>query len=132
MSGASGKVPAAIHITPEARQGGPLARIQNGDWISLDATAGSLSVELSAKELAERELAPYSSTGNSGVGREFFGLFRQTVTGAEQGASVLFEGLRHQQPSQLQTQVLKRCTLNVGSDKTGEASLVFGGRYRRD
>ena len=94
MSGASGKVPAAIHITPEACQGGPLARIQNGDWISLDATAGTLSVELSAKELAERELAPYSSTGNSGVGREFIGLFRQAGTGAEQGASVLFEGLR--------------------------------------
>ena len=94
MSGASGKVPAAIHITPEACQGGPLARIQNGDWISLDATAGSLRVELSAKELAEREPAPYSSTSNSGVGREFFGLFRQAVTGAEQGASVLFEGLR--------------------------------------
>ena len=50
--------------------------------------------ELSAKELAEREVAPCSLTGNSGVGREFFGLFRQAVTGAEQGASVLFEGLR--------------------------------------
>ena len=93
MSGASGKVPAAIHITPEACQGGPLARIRNGDWISLDATAGTLSVELSAEELAERELASYSSTSNSGVGREFFGLFRQAVTGAEQGASVLFEEL---------------------------------------
>jgi dihydroxyacid dehydratase/phosphogluconate dehydratase len=47
-------------------------------------------VELSAEELAERELASYSPTSNSGVGREFFGLFRQAVTSAEQGASVLF------------------------------------------
>jgi phosphogluconate dehydratase len=90
MSGASGKVPAAIHLTPEACQGGPLAMIRNGDWISLDATTGTLTVELSAEELAERELASYSSTSNSGVGREFFGLFRQAVNSAEQGASVLF------------------------------------------
>jgi phosphogluconate dehydratase len=90
MSGASGKVPAAIHLTPEACQGGPLAMVRNGDWISLDATTGTLTVDLSAQELAERELASYSSTSNSGVGREFFGLFRQAVTSAEQGASVLF------------------------------------------
>ena len=91
MSGASGKVPAAIHVTPEACQGGPLAMIRNGDWISLDATTGTLMVELSAQELAEREPFPNGAISNTGVGREFFGLFRQAVTGAEQGASVLFE-----------------------------------------
>ena len=91
MSGASGKVPAAIHVTPEACQGGPLAMIRNGDWISLDATTGTLMVELSAQELAEREPLPNGAISNTGVGREFFGLFRQAVTGAEQGASVLFE-----------------------------------------
>ena len=91
MSGASGKVPAAIHVTPEACQGGPLAMIRNGDWISLDATTGTLVVELSAQELAEREPLPNGAISNTGVGREFFGLFRQAVTGAEQGASVLFE-----------------------------------------
>ena len=90
MSGASGKVPAAIHVTPEACQGGPLAMIRNGDWISLDATTGTLMVELSAQELAEREPLAHGAISNTGVGREFFGLFRQAVTGAEQGASVLF------------------------------------------
>ena len=85
MSGAS------IHVTPEACQGGPLAMIRNGDWISLDATTGTLMVELSAQELAEREPLPNGAISNTGVGREFFGLFRQAVTGAEQGASVLFE-----------------------------------------
>jgi phosphogluconate dehydratase len=90
MSGASGKVPAAIHVTPEACQGGPLAMIRNGDWISLDATTGTLMVELSAQELAEREPLPNGAISNTGVGREFFGLFRRAVTGAEQGASVLF------------------------------------------
>ena len=90
MSGASGKVPAAIHVTPEACQGGPLAMIRNGDWISLDATTGTLMVELSAQELAEREPLPNGAISNTGVGREFFGLFRQAVTGAELGASVLF------------------------------------------
>lgn len=90
MSGASGKVPAAIHLTPEASQGGPLAMIRDGDWISLDATTGMLIVELSAQELAEREPLLHDAISNIGVGREFFGLFRQAVTGAEQGASVLF------------------------------------------
>ena len=90
MSGASGKVPAAIHLTPEASQGGPLAMIRDGDWISLDATTGMLTVELSAEELAEREPLLHDAISNIGVGREFFGLFRQAVTGAEQGASVLF------------------------------------------
>jgi phosphogluconate dehydratase len=90
MSGASGKVPAAIHLTPEACQGGPLAMVRNGDWISLDATTGTLTVDLSAQELAEREPVSHDAISNTGVGREFFGLFRQAVTSAEQGASVLF------------------------------------------
>lgn len=90
MSGASGKVPAAIHLTPEACQGGPLAMVRNGDWISLDATTGTLTVDLSAQELAKREPVSHDAISNTGVGREFFGLFRQAVTSAEQGASVLF------------------------------------------
>jgi phosphogluconate dehydratase len=64
--------------------------VRNGDWISLDATTGTLTVDLSAQELAEREPVSHDAISNSGVGREFFGLFRQAVTSAEQGASVLF------------------------------------------
>jgi phosphogluconate dehydratase len=90
MSGASGKVPAAIHVSPEACVGGPLARVSDGDWIELDAVAGTLCVEVSDSEMDQRETAVASVSADLGVGREFFGVFRQAVGSAEDGASVLY------------------------------------------
>jgi len=89
MSGASGKVPAAIHVTPECINGGPLARVRDGDMILLDARAGVLRVELTDAELASRELAILAPGSNAhGTGRELFGLFRAAVGHADEGASV--------------------------------------------
>jgi phosphogluconate dehydratase len=90
MSGASGKVPAAIHVSPEACVGGPLARVSDGDWIELDAVAGTVCVEVSDSEMDQRETAVASVSADLGVGREFFGVFRQAVGSAEDGASVLY------------------------------------------
>ncbi|MBJ7536933.1 phosphogluconate dehydratase [Marinomonas transparens] len=91
MSGASGKVPAAIHLTPEAFAGGLIAKIREGDLIRLDANEGSLSVLVSDEELANREAAE-QDLGNShqGMGRELFSAQRMLVSGAEQGACSLF------------------------------------------
>ncbi|MCL6420979.1 phosphogluconate dehydratase [Aestuariirhabdus haliotis] len=92
MSGASGKVPAAIHVTPEACTGGTMARIQDGDKIRLDALKGELEVLVSAAELAARPLATADLSSNQfGMGRELFAGMRQQVGSAEQGASVLFQ-----------------------------------------
>lgn len=89
MSGASGRVPAAIHVTPECVDGGPLARLQDGDIITVDAAAGTLSVDLPEAELLARPLAKLADTANShGCGRELFALFRQAVGRADAGASV--------------------------------------------
>lgn len=91
MSGASGKVPAAIHVTPEARDGGPIARIKDGDMIRLDAVNGTLEVLVDAAEFASRPLAEANLDGNEfGMGRELFAPFRQHVGPADQGASVFF------------------------------------------
>ena len=89
MSGASGKVPAAIHVTPEAASGGMIARIRDGDRVRLDAENGILEVLLDAEEFAAREPASPDLTGNRfGTGRDLFGAFRALVGGAEDGASV--------------------------------------------
>lgn len=88
MSGASGKVPAAIHVTPEALSGGMIARIENGDMITLDAAAGTLTLEVDAAVLASRVPAQFSGGGQFGHGRELFGVMRKNVGGAELGASV--------------------------------------------
>ena len=89
MSGASGKVPAAIHVTPECLAGGPLARVRDGDVIRLDSERGVLEVHVSASEWAERQPEPVDlSDCQHGLGRELFGLFRANATGAEQGARV--------------------------------------------
>jgi phosphogluconate dehydratase len=89
MSGASGKVPAAIHVTPEAVDGGPIARIQNGDLIRIDADAGMLEVLVDAKEFAARPLATADlSKNNWGTGRELFAAFRKLAGPADQGASI--------------------------------------------
>jgi len=87
MSGASGKVPAAIHVTPECLAGGPLAKVRTGDVIRLDATQGVLNVQVAADELAARPVEPVDLTaGHFGFGRELFANFRANVAAAEQGA----------------------------------------------
>jgi phosphogluconate dehydratase len=89
MSGASGNVPAAIHITPEAIIGGPLARLQDGDVIRLDSHTGILEAKVTEATLHSRTVAPVDLSGNdSGMGRELFKLFRAYAAGAEQGAGV--------------------------------------------
>jgi len=91
MSGASGKVLAAIHATPEAIDGGPLARLVDGDVIRIDAASGTLEALLAPETLAARPAAIRSSRESaSGTGRELFGLMRRTVGSAELGASFLF------------------------------------------
>ncbi|WP_372964586.1 phosphogluconate dehydratase [Marinobacter sp.] len=92
MSGASGKVPAAIHVYPEALNGGPLAKILNGDIIRLDANNGHLSVLLDDAILESREVANRDLTRqHQGYGRELFGWMRRGVSNPEQGASVFWE-----------------------------------------
>ncbi|MGR9074917.1 phosphogluconate dehydratase [Rhizobium leguminosarum] len=91
MSGASGKVPAAIHVTPEAVDGGPIARIREGDIIRLDAIKGTLELLVDAADLAEREPVTVDLSDNEfGMGRELFAPFRRAVGPSDQGASVLF------------------------------------------
>ena len=87
MSGASGKVPSAIHVCPEAADDGPISLVRNGDVIRLDATKGSievLDVDLSTRTPATADL---SGNGN-GVGRELFDVFRRNVGLAADGAGV--------------------------------------------
>ncbi|MBY5353831.1 phosphogluconate dehydratase [Rhizobium leguminosarum] len=91
MSGASGKVPAAIHVTPEAVDGGPIARIREGDIIRLDAIKGTLELLVDAADMAEREPVTVDLSDNEfGMGRELFAPFRRAVGPSDQGASVLF------------------------------------------
>jgi phosphogluconate dehydratase len=90
MSGASGKVPAAIHVTPEAVKGGLIGKIRNGDVIRVDARSGTLEVKLSDAELAERKVEnPDLRYKHFGSGRELFLQLRHCVTAAEDGASTL-------------------------------------------
>ena len=87
MSGASGKVPAAIHVCPEALDGGPIARLQDGDMVRVDAEAGTL--EILTEGVLERPLAKADLSGNeAGVGRELFAMFRRNVGSADTGATV--------------------------------------------
>jgi phosphogluconate dehydratase len=91
MSGASGKVPAAIHVTPEAADGGPIARIREGDMVRVDAVTGELSVLVEAGEWETREAVTADLTGNGfGMGRELFAAFRAVAGPASEGASVLY------------------------------------------
>ena len=89
MSGASGKVPAAIHLSPEAVAGGVLARVENGDMIALDAHAGTLVLEVDEATLAQRAAAT-PPTLTATVGRGIFASSRVHVGDAERGASTLF------------------------------------------
>jgi len=90
MSGASGKVPAAIHVSPEAHAGGPLARVRDGDVVRLDAVAGTLEVLVDAAEWQARvpdTLPAAQGLDNAqGLGRELFAGFRRNALSAEEGA----------------------------------------------
>jgi phosphogluconate dehydratase len=90
MSGASGKVPAAIHVSPEAQAGGPLAKVRDGDLIRLDAITGTLQALVPADEWEQRETAvpgdAHRETHAHGLGRELFAGLRRNVVAAEQGA----------------------------------------------
>ncbi len=88
MSGASGKVPAAIHVSPEAACGGPLARLRDGDLVRLDAVAGTLTVL--AADFAHRSPVEADLSANAqGIGRELFAAFRRNVGTSETGAAVV-------------------------------------------
>jgi phosphogluconate dehydratase len=90
MSGASGKVPAAIHVCPEAVSGGAIARVREGDWVTLDCDQQQLWLEVDAEELASRAPeVPDLSAHQRGSGRDLFALFRDNVGDAETGASPL-------------------------------------------
>ena len=92
MSGASGKVPAAIHIVPEAVDGGLLAKLQNGDLIRVDAVSGQIECLEDMNVVNSREAAPNPKGNQRGCGRELFAVNRDNISNAEQGASYLFAG----------------------------------------
>jgi phosphogluconate dehydratase len=88
MSGASGKVPSAIHVSPEALDGGLMARIQDGDLIRVDAVKGTLDVL--TEGVADRApVTPDLSANSHGIGRELFEVFRSTAGPATSGAGVV-------------------------------------------
>jgi len=99
MSGASGKVPAAIHVTPEAALGGPLARVHDGDLVTVDGERGILSTAVSDEELDRRPPVgrPPLDHEWSGTGRELFSAFRGVVGTADSGASVFMDDAQHQE-----------------------------------
>jgi phosphogluconate dehydratase len=90
MSGASGQVPAAIHVSPEAAAGGPLARLRDGDVVRLDARSGTLQALVPAQEWSARANAAMPETlaaaNGRGLGRELFASFRRNALAAEEGA----------------------------------------------
>jgi phosphogluconate dehydratase len=88
MSGASGKIPAAIHVTPEATCGGPLARVRDGDVILVDCAAGRLDLHLDPAEFAARSPAAPPRDATRGLGREMFAGLRSGASDAESGGSV--------------------------------------------
>lgn len=90
MSGASGKVPAVIHLSPEALLNGPIAKVQTGDMLVIDAEAGILDVELDEQIWQSRPVAQpeHQAENEVGFGRELFGVFRAAAAPAEHGASV--------------------------------------------
>ncbi len=91
LSGASGKVPFAIHCTPEAYCGGTLAKVRDGDMIRMDAAAGTLALKVDDKELARRQaVTPDLASHQYGLGRQIFAPLRRNLLGAEQGGTSIF------------------------------------------
>ncbi|WP_153788174.1 phosphogluconate dehydratase [Pseudomonas aeruginosa] len=93
MSGASGKVSAAIHVSPEAIAGGPLARLRDGDRVRVDGVNGELRVLVDDAEWQARSLEPAPQDGNLGCGRELFAFMRNAMSSAEEGACSFTESL---------------------------------------
>ncbi|MCB1492378.1 MAG: dihydroxy-acid dehydratase, partial [Rhodobiaceae bacterium] len=90
MSGASGKVPAAIHLSPEGEEGGPIAKLRDGDIVRLDAVAGVVEALVPEAEWAAREtVVPDLAANQTGIGREMFRAFRERVGSADAGAAVV-------------------------------------------
>jgi len=114
MSGASGKVPAAIHVSPEILAGGPLGRVRDGDVIRLDAATGTLEALVPADVWQARAQATADLSPNGiGMGRELFSLFRHSVSAAEQGATTF------PLPSPIPTTVGLHDNDNVGNTVPG-------------
>ena len=90
MSGASGSVPAAIHVTPECLNGGPLGRVRDGDVIRLDCTSGALEAQVPEPIWRQRDSARLARANDFGTGRELFATFRRAAGDAEAGAISLF------------------------------------------
>ncbi|MEY8200866.1 MAG: phosphogluconate dehydratase [Colwellia sp.] len=92
MSGASGKVPAVIHLCPEALDGGLIAKVHTGDMINLNSETGELTLLVDEQELANREMSLFQVNGHhQGMGRELFGFMRRNLSSAETGACSLFD-----------------------------------------
>ena len=92
MSGASGKVPAAIHLCPEAVDGGLIAKVNTGDMINLNGETGELTLLVDETELTSRDIAQFQVNGHhEGMGRELFGFMRRNLSSAETGACSLFD-----------------------------------------
>ena len=90
LSGASGKVLAAIHVAPETLAGGAIGKVRDGDLVRIDVAKGELNVDLSEDELAARDPAGAGSEdGTLGMGRELFAVFRANAGDSESGATVL-------------------------------------------
>ncbi|HEY4126030.1 MAG TPA: dihydroxy-acid dehydratase, partial [Rhizomicrobium sp.] len=87
MSGASGRVPAAIHVTPEALEAGPIARLRDGDIIRIDGNSGTLAVHVPLEDLMRRELSVHRPA-LYGSGRELFANLRAGLSSADRGASI--------------------------------------------
>jgi phosphogluconate dehydratase len=93
LSGASGRVLAAIHVTPSTLAGGLIGKVRDGDMISIDAHAGTLELEVSDQDASQRPAADPAQTGSGrGTGRELFGVFRQVVSESEAGGTVFLRG----------------------------------------
>ncbi|MGH8169421.1 MAG: dihydroxy-acid dehydratase, partial [Steroidobacteraceae bacterium] len=89
MSGASGAVPAAIHLTPEVASGGPLGKVRDGDMIRLDSVKGTLEALVSEDSWSRRPNATADLSANAlGMGRELFRVFRMNAAPAEEGGGV--------------------------------------------
>ena len=114
MSGASGKVPAAIHVSPEILAGGPLGLVRDGDIIRLDATTGTLEALVPAAVWAARKLATADlSSSHIGMGRELFAVFRNAISEAEAGATTF------PLPSPIHTTVPLHETADIGDTVPG-------------
>jgi len=114
MSGASGKVPAAIHVSPEILAGGPLGLVRDGDLIRVDATTGALDALVAPDVWAARSMASVDlSKSHIGMGRELFAVFRNSISAAEEGAATF------PLPSPIQTTVPLHDGIDAGEIMPG-------------